>query len=72
MPVPALAPVTLVWLTVQLKVAPIVLLLKVTVVVLLEQMLCEVVLAVTVGIGFTVTVVVTGVPAQPPALGVIV
>lgn len=52
--------------------APATLPFKVTVVVLLEQMLCEVGDAVTVGIGFTVTVVVIGMPGQVPAVGVMV
>lgn len=37
-----------------------------------EQSVCEEGVAVTVGIGFTVTVAVMGAPAQPPTEGVIV
>jgi hypothetical protein len=66
------APLTLVCETVHAKVVPPVPLLKLTVVVAPEHKLCAVGVAVIVGIGLTVTVAVTGVPAQPPALGVIV
>ena len=66
------APVTLVCVTVQAKVVPPVLLLRVTFEALPEQILCEVALAVTLGAGFTVTVAVIAEPAHPPALGVMV
>ena len=74
MTVPELAeaPVTLVWVTDQLKVVPATLLVRATVEVCNEQMLCEDGLAVADGIGFTVTVAVIGVPVQAPAEGVIV
>jgi len=68
----ALAPVTLVWVTVQLNTVPAILLVNATDVALFEQMLCEVGVAVAVGVGLTVTVTTIGVPAQPPAVGVIV
>jgi hypothetical protein len=42
------------------------------VVVVLEQILCDAGDAVTVGIGLTVTVAVTGMPGQVPAVGVMV
>ncbi len=74
MTVPELAdaPVTFVCVTVQAKVAPPVVLLMVTELVLPEQIDCEDGVAVTVGIGFTVTTAVMAVPGHPPAVGVIV
>jgi hypothetical protein len=41
-------------------------------VILPEQIVCEAGVAVAIGLGFTVTVNVTGVPEQPLAVGVIV
>ncbi len=71
-PEPAEAPVTFVCVTVHAKVAPAVLLDKVILEALPEQMLCEVADAVTLGAGLTVTVAVKALPAQPPTDGVIV
>lgn len=68
----ALAPVTFVWVTVQLNVVPLTLLVKATVVVCKEQILCEVGVAVADGIGFTVTVTTIGAPEHPAAEGVMV
>ncbi len=73
-PNPAVAPLTLLWTTVQLYVAP------ATPLVVLKAMLLVVPLqivsafgaATTSGNGVTVTITVIGVPLQPPALGVIV
>jgi hypothetical protein len=58
--------------TVQLKVVPATLLVKAIPVVPPEQNVCEAGVAVTTGFGFTVTTTVTGVPAQPAAVGVTV
>ena len=71
-PEPALAPLTFVCVTVHAKVAPPVLLVNAIEVAPPEQKVCDVGVAVTVGAGLTVTVAVMGVPAQPPAVGVIV
>lgn len=71
-PVLAEAPVTLVCVTVQLKVVPVTLLVKAMDVMLFEQMLCEEGVAVAEGAGFTLTVTTIGVPAQPAAVGVTV
>ena len=68
----ALAPVTLVWVTVHAKVAPPVLLVNAIDVALFEQILCEFGVAVADGAGFTVTVAVIAAPEHPPAVGVIV
>ena len=51
---------------------PATLLLSATELALLEHILCELGVAVADGIGFTVTVAVIAVPAQPDAVGVIV
>lgn len=66
------APVTFVCVTVQLKVVPVTLLVRAIELVLPEHRLCEDGVAVAEGVGFTVTVATTGVPAQPLAVGVIV
>lgn len=66
------APLTPDCATVQAKVVPATLLVKTTAVAPPEQILCEEGVAVADGSGLTVTVTVTGVPAQPPAVGVIV
>jgi hypothetical protein len=66
------APVTFAWFTVHEKVAPATLLLSVTVEVAPEQSVCEVGEAVTVGIGFTVTVATIAAPEQVPTDGVMV
>jgi hypothetical protein len=66
------APVTLVCVTIHANVLPATLLVNATEVALFEQILCEVGVAVADGTGFTVTVAVIAVPAQPPAEGVIV
>lgn len=66
------APVTLDCVTVQLNVVPDTLLVRAMEVGLPEQMVCEEGVAVTVGVGFTVTVTTTGVPGQPVAVGVMV
>ena len=71
-PEPAVAPLAPDWLTVQLKVVPVTVPLKAIDVALPEQIVWVVGVAVTVGIGFTVTVTVIGVPEQPFAVGVIV
>lgn len=71
-PEPAVAPVTPVCAAVQLKVVPVTLLLKEMAVVLPEQIVCAVGVAVAAGIGFTVMVTVIGVPGQPFADGVMV
>jgi hypothetical protein len=71
-PEEAEAPVTLVCVTVQLKVVPLTLLVSAIDVALFEQMLCDEGVAVAEGVGFTVIVTTTGVPAQPPAVGVAV
>lgn len=71
-PEPAVAPVTPVCATVQLKVVPVTLLLNAMDVELPEQKACEPGVAVTNGFGFTVTVTDNGVPEQPFADGVIV
>jgi len=68
----ALAPVTLVCVTVHAKVAPPVLLVNAMDVGLLEQMLCEFGVAVADGAGLTVTVAVIAVPTHPAAVGVMV
>ena len=68
----ALAPVTLVCVTVHAKVAPPVLLVNAIDVALLEQILCEVGVAVADGAGLTVTVAVIAAPAHPPTFGVMV
>lgn len=66
------APVTFVCVAVQLKVVPVTLLVRETVVVLFEQIDCEFGVAVADGIGLTVTVTVTTAPEQLLAVGVIV
>ena len=66
------APVTLVCVTVHANVAPPVLLVNAIDVALLEQILCDVGVAVADGAGLTVTVAVIADPAQPPAVGVMV
>ena len=66
------APVTFVCVTAQEKVVPATLLVSVTVEVAPEQSDCEVGVAVTVGIGLTVTVATIGVPGQVPTAGVMV
>lgn len=66
------APVTLVCVTVHTKVAPETLLVSVTVEVAPEQSDCALGVAVTVGMGLTVTVATIGAPAQVPTEGVIV
>jgi hypothetical protein len=71
-PDPAEAPVTFVCVTVQLKDVPVTLLVSARVVVLGEQIFCDVGVTVAEGMGLTVTVVVIGVPLHPPADGVIV
>jgi hypothetical protein len=73
-PVPAAAPVNKPELvaTVQLKVVPATLLVKAIPVVPPEQNVCEAGVAVTTGVGLTVTTTVIGVPAHPAAVGVIV
>lgn len=71
-PLPADAPDTPVCVTVHEKVAPVTFPLSVIAVVLPEQIVCVDGVAVTTGIGFTVTVTVIGVPEQPFASGVIV
>lgn len=71
-PEPAVAPLAPDWLTVQLKTVPLTVPLSAMDVALPEQMVCDVGVAVTFGVGLTVTVTVTGVPEQPFAVGVIV
>jgi hypothetical protein len=68
----AVAPVTFVCVTVQLKVVPVTLLVSVMALALFEQMLCEEGVAVAEGAGLTDTVTTIGVPAQPAAVGVTV
>jgi hypothetical protein len=67
-----LAPLTPDWPTVHAKVVLPTLLVKVIAVAPPEQMLCDEGVAVAEGMGRTVTVTVTGVPAHPPAVGVTV
>ena len=73
-PKPAVAPLTPAWVTVQLYVAPAtpLLVLNAIPVVAPLQSVWDAGVATTSGIGFTVTNTVTGVPAQPAAVGVIV
>lgn len=71
-PLPAEAPVMLVWVTVQLKVVPLTPLVSAIVGVVSEQMLCDEGVAVADGIGLTVTVTTIGAPEHPAAVGVIV
>ena len=66
------APVTPVWITVQVNVVPLTLLVRVIKVAEPEQKVCEPGLAMTLGIGFTVTVTSTGDPVHPLADGVMV
>jgi hypothetical protein len=66
------APLAPVCVTVQAKVVPPVLLLRLMAVAPPEQMLCEDGVAVTVGAGLTLTVAVIAAPGQPAAVGVIV
>ena len=58
--------------TVQAKVVPVTLLLSATEVAVPEQIVCDAGVAVATGLGLTVTTTVTGVPGQPPAVGVTV
>ena len=71
-PEAAVAPVTPDCVTVQLKVVPLTPPVSAMDVADPEQIVCAVGVAVTVGVGFTVMVTVTGVPEQPFADGVIV
>lgn len=71
-PEPLAAPLTPDCETVHAKVVPPTLLLNAIEVALPEQIVCEEGVAVADGTGFTVTVAVTALPAQPPAVGVIV
>jgi len=72
LPLPADAPLTPDWLTVQLKVVPATGLLSEMEGAIPEHTVCDEGVAVTVGVGLTVMVTVTGVPAQPLAVGVMV
>ena len=72
MPEPLDAPLAPVCEAVHEKVAPATLLVKAMEVLFPEQKLCEAGVAVTVGIGFTVTVATMAVPLQPPAEGTMV
>jgi hypothetical protein len=65
-------PLTPDWETVQVNAAPPVLLVSAMDVALPEQIVCVAGVAVAVGAGLTVTVVVTAVPGHPPTDGVIV
>lgn len=71
-PDPFEAPLTPLCATVQVKVAPVMSLVRAIEVALPEQNACEEGVAVAEGIGLTVTVTTIGVPAQEPAVGVIV
>lgn len=70
-PEPLAAPVTPDCPMTHAKVVPVTLLVNEMEVAPPEQILCAAGVAVAEGIGRTVTVTVTGVPAQPPAVGVI-
>jgi len=71
-PLPADAPLTPDWLTVQLKMVPATGLLSAMDGATPEHTVCEAGVATTVGVGLTVIVTVIGVPGQPLAVGVIV
>lgn len=71
-PEPATAPLAPDWLTVQLNTVLATVPVNAMDVAVPEQMVCDVGVAVTFGVGFTVMVTVIGVPEQPPAVGVIV
>ncbi len=73
-PKPAVAPLTPVWVTVQLYVAPAtpLLVLNAMPVVAPLQIVWDAGVATTSGKGFTVTITVIGKPSQPAAFGVIV
>jgi hypothetical protein len=68
----AVAPETPDCTTVQVKAVPDTLLVRATEDAVPEQIVCEAGVAVATGVGFTVITTVTGVPAQPLAVGVIV
>ena len=72
MPLPAVAPDTPVCVTVQAKVVPATLLVSAMEEAVPEQIVCEVGVAVTTGVGLTVMVTEIGVPGQPLAVGVMV
>lgn len=71
-PEPAEAPLTPDCVTVQAKVVPPTLLLRLKELVLPEQKVCEEGVTVADGIGVTVIVTTIAAPAQPPAVGVMV
>ena len=71
-PEDAVAPETPDCTTVQAKVVPVTLLVSATEVAVPEQIVCEAGVAVATGLGLTVITTVTGVPAHPLAVGVMV
>jgi hypothetical protein len=71
-PLPALAPETFDCTTVHEKVVPVTLLVSTIDVAVPEQIACVDGVAVTIGVGFTVTVIVNVLPVQLPDVGVTV
>lgn len=67
-----MAPETPDWTTVQTKVVPVTLLVRAMDGAVAEQIVCEPGVAVATGVGLTVMITVTGVPAHPLAVGVMV
>jgi len=68
----AVAPETPDCTTVQEKVVPVTLLVRAMEDAVPEQIVCDPGVAVATGVGFTVTITVTGAPEQPVVVGVIV